>query len=169
MVARWTGWIESIEPAVNQYGERVVEIKAAGPGQFFKYTETNIELQENKRTDEIIEALLKEVIIPPALTKAWILGDSIYGLLGTSTYLAKTTIDHSLEQGKTTLAYAADNWVRRSDDNGERDTFNVYRAIQDTVGAERGRFFFDRAGHILEPASSACAAVQSAGVRRHHD
>ncbi len=30
----WTGWIESIQPTVNPYGERIVEIKAAGPGQY---------------------------------------------------------------------------------------------------------------------------------------
>ena len=158
----WTGWIEDIQPTVNQYGERTVEIKAAGPGQFFSYTDTDIELQENKRTDEIIELLLQEVIIPPALTKAWILGDSDYGKLGSSTYLPDVTIDYSLQAGKTTLAYAADNWVRQDTEDGKRDTFNVYRAIQDTVAAEQGRFFFDRSGqavfwnrhHLLVPPSN---------------
>jgi len=144
----WTGWIEDIQPTVNQYGERIVEIKAAGPGQFFRYTDTDIELQENKRTDEIIEALLQEVVIPPALTRAWLLGNADYGKLGSNTYLADVTIDYTLQQGKTTLAYAADNWVRQSDD-GKRDTFNVYRAIEDTVAAEQGRFFFDRDGQAV--------------------
>lgn len=45
----WQGWVESIQPAVNQHGERTVQIVATGPMQFLKATETNIELQENKR------------------------------------------------------------------------------------------------------------------------
>jgi hypothetical protein len=36
----WIGWIESIQPAVNIYGERTVEIRAAGPMQFYKAAET---------------------------------------------------------------------------------------------------------------------------------
>ncbi|MCZ7554501.1 MAG: hypothetical protein M5U05_18305 [Anaerolineales bacterium] len=60
----WVGWIESIQPQVNVYGERTVEITAAGPMQFFKAAETALELQENLRTDEIIAELIKEVVIP---------------------------------------------------------------------------------------------------------
>jgi hypothetical protein len=147
----WTGWVESIEPSVNQYGERTVEIKAAGPGLFFTDVETSIALQENKRTDEIISALLEEVVIPPALTALTLLDVAGHANLNSSAYLAKTVINNSLQQGKTTLAYAADNWVRQSSptDQNEKDTFNVYRAIKDTVAAERGRFFFDRTGQAI--------------------
>ncbi|MCA0453168.1 MAG: hypothetical protein LCI00_04255 [Chloroflexi bacterium] len=74
-VPHWTGWIESIEPKVNQYGERTVEIKAAGPGLFFTDAQTGLEVQENKRTDQIIDLLLEEVIIPPALTASTLLDE----------------------------------------------------------------------------------------------
>ena len=53
----WSGWIESVHPAANQYGERVVKIVCTGAMQFLKATETKIELQENQRTDQIINAL----------------------------------------------------------------------------------------------------------------
>ena len=43
--------------------------------QFLKSTETKIELQENQRSDRIIDALINEVIFPPALSDSWVLGD----------------------------------------------------------------------------------------------
>jgi hypothetical protein len=146
----WVGWVESIEPSVNQFGEREVMIHAAGPGLFFTDVETDLALQENKRTDEIIDALLEEVVIAPPLSRAWLLGVAGNSEMGATTYLAETVIPHTLQQGRTTLAFAADNWVRRgSPEDDAPDTFNVYRAIKDTAAAERGRFFFDREGRAI--------------------
>jgi hypothetical protein len=146
----WTGWIERIQPTVNQYGERVTKITAAGPMQFYKAAETALELQENMRTDQIIAALLKEVVVPPALGGAWFLGLEGSSELGISTYLANTTAYSDLDEGQTTLAIAADNWVRRGGlSNEEQDTFNVSSALQDVVAAERGRFFFARDGKAI--------------------
>jgi hypothetical protein len=142
----WVGWIESIQPDVNQYGNRQVTITAAGPGQFFSASETSIELQENQRTDEIIAQLIEEVVIPPALSGAWFLGLQGSSELGQSTHLADTENASDLETGRVTLAIAADNWVHR---DREHATFNVYRAISDVVAAERGRFFFDREGKAV--------------------
>ena len=85
-----------IEPAANKYGERQANILATGAMQFLKATETKIELQENQRSDQIIDALIQEVIFPPALSDSWVLGDpdlsklgdAVRGKLDTSTYLA---------------------------------------------------------------------------------
>ncbi len=146
----WTGWLESIEPGVKQYGERTAEITAAGIMLFFQDVSTSIELQENKRTDEIISALLPQVTIAPSLTQSTLVGVTGYSEIGITTYLPDTAVPNSLEQGKTTLAYAADNWVQRSDSNNQpTSTFDVYRAIKDVVSAERGRFFFDRTGQVV--------------------
>jgi hypothetical protein len=95
-------------------------------------------------------ALLPQVNLPPALTRTTLLDLSGYSELGVTTYLPDMTIPNTLETGKTTLAYAADNWVHRGDTNDQKkDTFNVYRAIKDVVAAERGRFFFDRTGQAI--------------------
>ncbi|MBN1286274.1 MAG: hypothetical protein JXB47_12825, partial [Anaerolineae bacterium] len=147
----WVGWVESLQPAVNQYGERVVEITAAGPMQFYKAAETALALQENRRTDQIIAELVQEVVIPPAQGAGWLLGVPGFMELGITTVLAASGEDYSdLEEGTVTLALAADNWVRRGGlSNESKDTFNVYRAIQDVVAAERGRFFFDREGRAV--------------------
>lgn len=146
----WLGWIETIQPAVNIFGERTVEITAAGPMQFYKAAETALELQENMRTDEILAKLVKEVVIPPALVGAWVLGRVGNSELGLSTRLASVTQYSELDEGLTTLVIAADNWVQRGGSNDqEKDTFDVYNALQDVIAAERGRFLFSRGGKAL--------------------
>ena len=67
----FSGWVQSIHPAPNRYGERIATIQVAGAMQFLKATETKIELQENQRSDQIIDVLVNEAIFPPALADAW--------------------------------------------------------------------------------------------------
>jgi hypothetical protein len=146
----WSGWLESLAPTPQQYGPRTVEFQCAGPMLFFQDAETTLAVQENQRTDQLIEALLNEVALPLPLTQQTLLDTPGHNELGLTTLLGDPTIARSLEVGKTTLAYAADNWLRRGENTSERpDTFNVYRAIKDVVAAERGRFFFDRAGQAV--------------------
>ena len=54
----WSGWIATILPVGGKYGNRQVDIIAHGAMQFLKATETMIELQENQRSDQIIDALI---------------------------------------------------------------------------------------------------------------
>ena len=146
----WIGWIERIQPAVNQHGQRTVTITAQGVMQFYKAAETHLEIQENQRADQIIEALIKEVVIPPALTAAWIIGRIGNSELDDTTRLANTTGYSELDTGLTTFAIAGDNWIHQGGPSGQReDTFNVYRAIWDVTAAERGRFYFSREGKAL--------------------
>lgn len=87
----WVGWIDAIKPAVNKYGERVVQILASGAVQFLKAAETHLTLQQNQRTDEVIAQLIQEVVFPPALGGAtWILGRVNSSELGVSTCLASS-------------------------------------------------------------------------------
>ena len=75
----WTGWIAAIIPTGGQYGNRQVDVVAHGAMQFLKATETKIELQEDQRSDQIIDTLIKEVIFPPALSAAWWYPHKIFG------------------------------------------------------------------------------------------
>ncbi len=144
----YTGWIEKIEPEVNQYGERTIKVICSGAATLFLASaETNLEVQENKRTDEIIDALLDEVVLPPAL-----IGNAIIDLPSSiinSVNIVDGQMPRIVQQGKTTLAFAADNWSRRGDEVEEAASFSIYRAIKDVVAAERGRFFFDREGKAI--------------------
>ena len=146
----WSGWIAAILPAGGKYGNRQVDIIAHGAMQFLKATETKIELQENQRSDQIIDALIQEVIFPPALADAWVLGDPDYSKLGESTKLADLTAYSDFEEGVLTVQTAGDNWVRQGGySDQEKDTFDVYRGIRDITAAERGKFFFDREGKAV--------------------
>ena len=109
----WSGWINMIEPAANKYGARQANILATGAMQFLKATETKIELQENQRSDQIIDALIQEVIFPPALSDSWVLGDPDYSKAGESTKLANLEAFRDYEEGVLTLNLAGDNWVRQ--------------------------------------------------------
>mgnify|MGYP005849180197 CR=1 FL=1 len=144
----WHGWIERIEPAVGLHGERAVQITASGPMPFLRAAETRLPLQENLRADQILAALIGEVVFPPALSAAWILGRADNGKLNSSTYLANPATAYDFETGIATFAMAADNWVRYASEiaNQDGDTYTVYQAISDVSAAERGRFYFDRDG-----------------------
>lgn len=142
----WTGWLESATPSTNQYGERTAQIKASGPERFFANVETRLAVQENQRTDAILEKLLAEVPLPPALTMTTLPDVTGYSEINSNAWISGSLeIPYSLDQGKTTLAYAADNWTREGQD-GQLNSFNVYRAMKDVLAAERGRFFFNREG-----------------------
>jgi hypothetical protein len=146
----WRGWVEAIQPAASRYGQRVVQIVATGPMQFLNAAETAIALQENKRTDEIVQALIEEVVFPPSLASAWVLGRQGNSEVGKTTFLASTKVYFEQDEGVLTLAMAGDNWVRQGGLSDVRqDTFNVYHAIRDVTAAEHGRFFFTREGKAL--------------------
>ena len=146
----WSGWIAAILPAGGKYRNRRVDIIAHGAMQFLKATETKIELQENQRSDAIIDALVNEVIFPPALSDAWVIGDPDYSKLGESTTLANLEAFSNYEEGVLTLNMVGDNWVRQGGYADQlKDTFDVYRGIRDITAAERGKFFFDREGKAV--------------------
>lgn len=146
----WFGWIETIQPEVNKYGKRTVKLTATGVMQFYKAAETKIKLQENKRSDEVIAELIREVVVPPIFSKAWILGRATNSKLNQTTWLADTTAYSTLDEGRVTLGMAADNWVIRGGaTDEEKSSFDVYRAIGDITAAEHGKFLFDRTGKAL--------------------
>jgi len=142
----YVGWIERIEPMVNAKGKRQARIVAAGPLLFLQAAETNMALQENQRTDQIVAALIKEVVIPPAIVGAFMVGVSH---IGVDTFVVGETLYSTLDSGISVLKMAGDNWVQQGNAPDERETFDVYRAIQDVTAAERGRFLLDRSGKAL--------------------
>lgn len=159
----WVGWIDSIQPSVGKYGERLVHLFASGPLMLLKATDTKLALQQNVTTDVVIGQLITEVVIPPGLVQAWILGQAGYGELDQTTTLADTNGYSSLDTGNLTLPVAGDNWLVEPYYSAvEKVTYDVYQAIQEITSAEHGKFFFDRTGkaifwnrhHLLQGESS---------------
>lgn len=144
----YRGWIESFKPSVNVHGDRRAEVTCAGPMLFFKRLEADIALQTYQRTDAIVSKLLAEVEMPSAIAEAPLLGDPQTRV--NHVELPDVRLKQSLDEGQTTLQYAADNWVSDPfSKTPEERRFNIYQAIQDTAAAERGRFFFDRQGKAV--------------------
>ena len=100
---------------LNKYGERLVKILCTGGLQFLSATETKIELQENQRSDQIIDALIQEVIFPPALSDSWVLGDPDLRQAGRNDPAGRPGPAYSdFDEGVLTLNMAGDNWVRQA-------------------------------------------------------
>ena len=99
----FSGWVQSIQPAANRHGERIAMIRVAGAMQFLKATETKIELQENQRSDRIIDTLINEVIFPPALS------DACSGVYNTINQFRNLGQWASLLQNKCAIMYSLSN------------------------------------------------------------
>ncbi len=146
----FVGRIESIQPLVSANGQRTAQVVVAGVMHLYKAAESRLTLQENKRSDAILAELIKEVVIPPAGNQAWMVGVEGNSNVGQSTYMSAVTTYSTLEAGKTTFVITGDNWVKSGGfADAEMNTFDVYHEIADVVGAERGRFFFDRQGKAV--------------------
>ena len=146
----FSGWVQSIHPAANRHGERIAMIRVSGAMQFLKATETKIELQENQRSDRIIDTLINEVIFPPAAQR--FLG-ARRPRLQQARPIDQARQSGSLQQLRGRRAdaeHGRDNWVRQGGYSDQlKDTFDVYRGIRDITAAERGKFFFDREGKAV--------------------
>ncbi len=137
-VVMYTGWIELIQPAPGERGKQTAMMSAIGAKRFLQDATLSLPLQLNARADEMIDKILSQVQMPPALGKAWVLGAAGYSELGTNTRLAEAQT--MLEVGIATFAYVGDTWA-----NG----VTAYEAIRDLTDGERGRFFFDREGQAV--------------------
>jgi hypothetical protein len=146
----WQGWMQNIMPFAGQYGERRIQLTAAGAMQFLKAAESKIELQEDKRTDEVIDSLIREVVFPPSVTKGAFVGIPGFSEISQNAYVTDLDDIRQLDTGAMTLELAADNWVSSGGfADRPKDTFDVYRGIKDMVATERGKFFFERSGRAI--------------------
>ncbi len=143
------GYIDSIKPA--PMAGTTCAVTGSGAKQYMQNQLVRVPLMENVRSDEVLEALISSLSLPPQLVDSWILGLPGHSELGTTTYLADISVATNLDVGDTTFRYVADNWD--ADFHGNQFTsgdwqtgFKGYEAIHDVVKAEQGRFFFDREG-----------------------
>jgi hypothetical protein len=102
--SHWTGWLESVTPSSNQYGERIAQIKASGAERFFANVETRLGIQENQGTDAILEKLMQEVPIPPALSMTTLPDVVGYSEIDSNAWISgDISLPYDFEQGKTIL------------------------------------------------------------------
>lgn len=152
-VTMYLGYLDGIRPAGGD--GRTAELSAIGPQAFFDKQLISLPLLQDIRSDLLIEAISSRLQLPPALgSDIWILGITGHSELGVSTVFGDISVAMELDTGLTTFPYAGDNWGGELHDTsyiGEdwKSGFNGLDAIVDVVRAERGRFFFNRAGKAV--------------------
>lgn len=135
------GYVEAVRlPFDVVAGVRFVEVDCADIFGLLRDSVVELPLLENKRTDEIIETILRLVELPPLGGVGWRLGVAGMSELGVTTVLGDVEAGFDLQTGLYTASYAGDNWG-----NG----ISALSAIKSAVEAERGRFYFDREGRAV--------------------
>lgn len=152
-VVMWRGWITSIVPewypAATQTGKTKAHITCTGTKPVMQNTEVNLPLQENQRTDQIIEKALQGVVLPPAIFGGWLVGIVGFSELGETTLLADTADYSDLDTGVRTITQYGDVRTLEKDEVPRADRQrhqSAYRIIRDMAEAEPGRFFQRRDG-----------------------
>lgn len=139
--ALFTGWVEEILPTPDSTGtEQDAEITAVGYFARLYDADARMDLQVNKRADEIITALLDGTQQYPPLWTGWMLDDENTSALGESTFLGSGTGQYAmLDTGQSTFPWAGDNWG---------SGIAMQRALQVVCDSERGRVLETRDGML---------------------
>lgn len=129
------GFVKEIRPQTGNQGERLSEIIALGREYELTQHRVRLPFQTNFRADTAIEDIIEQIDWRyDILEGRCIIGrDSI----GSSDIFPTERISKTLETGKSTFAFIADNWA---------DGLEADRAINELAEGEGGRFFFDREG-----------------------
>lgn len=133
------GKIDAIEPMGDRYGLRQTNLRCSGLLGRLQNVMVNVEVQEDKRADEVIAVILNDASFTANVSGAWRLGVEGASELGSTTALGDSDEIYEAEQGKTTFAVIGDRWS---------DETSAYGAIRDAVGQEAGRLFVSRGGKV---------------------
>lgn len=137
-ITHWRGWIESVEPTYGERGELRTTITGAGPKRYIQDAEVHLPLLENVTGDRVLTDVFGQVVYPVTVADCWLAGIPGHSEAGETTYATDTLASLAFETGKHTFNYV-----------DTLDRVSGWEAIQQVCAAERGRFFFDRAGNAV--------------------
>lgn len=129
----FTGWTESFAPRPD--GTTVLRL--GGVEALLRRAEVFLPPETDQTADLVIDAALRQVAYPPALSGYWVLGRARLGL---NTRLADVSFYRDLEAGVSRFPYVGDNWA---------EGVSAWAAIRAVSEAERGLCFVDRAGKLI--------------------
>ena len=132
------GYVYRIAPAAGVRGERTVRLDCVDGMAVLARYPLDLPLQTGRRADEIIDAIIRSVAWPPALSGYWVLGVPGHAELGLTTRLGGARVYRDFEAGREVFAHAGDTWYP------EQTT--ALDAIRQTCASEHGRFHFTREG-----------------------
>ncbi len=133
----YTGWVDDFAPTPFERGTLTSIVTCTGAKQFLGRTEVYLELMQMVTVDDVLRVIFDQVVFPPSLTAAWLLGVAGNSELGVSTFLYASSAAYNFEVGGVNFSYVGDGW-----ENGVR----AYDIIERLMRSERGRFYFDRGG-----------------------
>lgn len=137
----YRGWVDTWSPDPFRTGSQYTLVRAIGAKQTLQDSEVYLSLMQNVTADQVLAAILGQVATPPVGTAGlWRLGVVGASEIGVTNTLGTITDIVSFETGVTTFAYVGDSW-----ENG----ISANDAIERVMRAERGRFFYSRAGSAI--------------------
>lgn len=160
----YTGWLDlplvEWEPAGAPTGQITARLEATGAKARLQAARVTLPLYQNVSGDVIVRAALEQAQIPPAAPQVWQLDYSGYSALGFTTRLGNLNDYAQLDTG-----------TGRFPVYGEGEPLTALDVIEEITAAERGRFFFDRAGravwwnrhHLLAPLTPVAAVHSQSG------
>lgn len=129
------GFVKEIRPQAGNQGTGLSEIIVVGREYELTQHRVRLPFQTNFRADTAIEDILDQIDWRyDVLDGMCIIGRNS---IGSSDIFPTERISKTLETGKSTFAFIADNWA---------DGLDANRAINELAEGEAGRFFFDREG-----------------------
>lgn len=134
----FSGFIEGVEPQTGNQGKQQSLIIAYGRELELEQYRVRLPLQTDVRADEALSDILTQIDWRYArLDGMCIIGrDSI----GSSDIFPDEAFTSTLDTGKSTFAFLADDWA---------DGLPANEAIQQLTQGEGGRFFFNREGEAI--------------------
>jgi len=134
------GYLKTARRPFSLTTENTFELVAEDLFAFLKEADFSIGLLESVRTDEVVQTIIEQVQLPPAIGSAWVIGIPGSSEIGETTVIGDASVGFDLDTGTVSVPYAGDNWTQET---------KALAAIADAVRAERGRFFFSRDGKAV--------------------
>lgn len=134
----FTGTVSHVEPDAGTWSRKLAVIHLHDLQVWLESSPARLPAQVDVAADDVIDALLAQAIIRPAVIAGYCLIDVAghNAIDSVSVYPPLRPAQH-LERGKTRFAFVGDWW---------RETTSIREAIGDIVASERGRFYVNREG-----------------------
>lgn len=163
------------KPAAGYTGKTQARIICEDLSGWLERDTSPTALFQSKRADQIINSILLQAPQVPVISGVWVLGKTGFSELGSTTTLAADSDFMTLDTGISTFELYGDNsQIRRTDNAASSvEERSSKRIIAEVVAAERGRFFFDRAGtgqfwnrHHMPLITSVSGTISSTGTNK---
>lgn len=136
----WHGWLQRLEVGISQYAEPFTVLHADSGLQRLQRGPASLDVQYNKRADEIFALALSQVIAAPTAQHYWLLDSPTHSALGRSTVLHDLSQQLNSESGASQFSYIGNDW--------EADS-TVWDLIKAVFEAERAVFYQSRQGELM--------------------